>query len=119
MLPYFLGASIETSQTYHSILTHWNSAIKFQYASHLWRGASEHSLATLDAIQKRAIKLMGDPALTNSLDSPANRRTISALSLCYRYFHGVCSVELKSIILPKELAKALVRFLSNLTAKGC
>ena len=26
----FLGASIKTSPTYHSILTHWNSMIKFQ-----------------------------------------------------------------------------------------
>ena len=40
-----------------------------EYGSHLWRGASKHSLVTLDAIQKRAIKLIGDPALTNSLDS--------------------------------------------------
>ena len=35
--------------------------------SHLWRGASTHSLATLNAIQKRGIKLIGDPALINSL----------------------------------------------------
>ena len=31
-----------------------------------------------------AIKLIADPALTNSLDSLAHRRTISALSLYYR-----------------------------------
>ena len=36
---------------------------------------------TLDAIQKRAIRLIDDPALTNSLDSLAHRRSISALSL--------------------------------------
>ena len=36
--------------------------------------------------------VIGDPALTNSLDSLANRRTISALSLYYRYCHGVCSL---------------------------
>ena len=59
-----------------------------------------HVILTL-AIQKRAIKLIGDPALTNSLDSLAPRRTVSALSLYYRYYHGVCSVELKSIIPPK------------------
>ena len=78
--------------------------------SHLWRGASKHSLATLDVIQKRAIKLIGDPALTNTLDSPAHRRTISALSLYYRYYHGVCSVELKSIIPPKALFTRNTRF---------
>ena len=55
------------------------------------RGASKHSLATLDAIQKREIKLIGDPALTNSLDSMSHRRTISALSLYYRYMVSVQS----------------------------
>ena len=71
--------------------------------SHLWGGASKKSLATLDAIQKRAIKLIGDLTLTNSLDFLAHRRTISALFLYYRYYHGVCSIELKSIIPPKAL----------------
>ena len=80
------------------LLTLYKVQIRLEYGSHLWRGASNHSPATLDAIQKRAIKLIGDPALINSLDSLAHRRTISALSLYYRYCHGVCSVELKSII---------------------
>ena len=53
---------------------------------------------------------MGDPALTNSLDSLAHRRTISALSLYYIYYHGVCSVELKSIIPPKTLFTRNTRF---------
>ena len=75
-----------------------------------WRGASKHSLATLDAIQKRAIKLIGDPALTNSLDSLAHRRTTSALSLYYRYYRGVCSVELKSLIPPKAVFIRNTRF---------
>ena len=82
---------------------HFLHSIRLEYGSHLWRGASKHSLATLDAIQKRAIKLIGDPALTNSLDFLAHRRTISALSLYYRNYHGVCSVELKSIIPSKAL----------------
>ena len=85
-----------------SLLTLYKAQIRLclEYGSHLWRGASKHSLATLDAIQKRAIKLIGDSALTNSLDSLAHRRTISGLSLYYRYYHGVCSVEPKSIIPP-------------------
>ena len=76
------------------LLTLYTAQIRLclEYGSHLWRGASKHSLATLDAIQKRAIKLIVDPALTNSLGSLAHRRTISALSLYYRYYHGVCSV---------------------------
>ena len=69
------------------LLTLYTAQIRpcLENGSHLWRGASKHSLATLDSIQKRAIKLIGDPALTNSLDSLAHRRTISALSLYYRY----------------------------------
>ena len=71
-----------------------------EYGSHLWRGASKYSLATLDTIQKRVIKLIDDSALTDSLDSPAHRRNVSALSLHYRYYHGRCSDELKSVIPP-------------------
>ena len=95
-----------------SLLTQYKAQIRpcLEYGSHLWRGASKHSLAPLDAIQKRAIKLIGDPTLTNSLDSLAHRRTISALSLYYRYYHGVCSVELKSIIPPKALFTRNTRF---------
>ena len=89
--------------TSSQLLTLYKAQIRprLEYGFHLWRGAFKHSLATLDAIQKRAIKLIGDPALTNSLDSLAHRRTISALSLYCRYYHSVCSVELKSIIHPK------------------
>ena len=35
------------------------------------------------------------------IDSLAHRRNVSALSLYYRYYHGRCSDELKSVILPK------------------
>ena len=37
-------------------------------------------------------------------------KTISTLSLYYRYYHGVCSVELKSIISPKALFTRNTRF---------
>ena len=95
-----------------SLLTLFKAQIPpcLEYGSHQWRGAPKHFLATLDAIQKWAIKLIEDPALTNSLDSLAHRGTISALSLYYRYYHGVCSVELKSIIPPKALFTRNTRF---------
>ena len=72
-----------------------------EYCSHLWKGASKHSLNTLDAIQRRAIWLIGDPALTDTLDSLAHRRSVSALSLFNRYYHGFYSDEIKSINPPK------------------
>ena len=94
------------------LLTLYRAQIRpcLEYGSHLWRGAPKHSLATLDAIQKREIKLIGDPTLTNSLNSLAHRRTISALSLYCGYYHGVCSVELKSIIPPKATFIRNTRF---------
>ena len=43
-------------------------------------------------------------------ESLAHRRTISALSLYYRYYRDVCSVELKSIIPPKAVFTRNTRF---------
>ena len=68
-----------------------------EYGSHLWRGASKYFLATMDAIQNRAVRLIDDSSLTYSLDSLADRRNVSALFLFYRYYHGRCSDELKSV----------------------
>ena len=63
--------------------------------------ASKYSLASLDTIQKWAIRLIDDSALTDSLDSLAHWRNVSALSFYYRYYHDGCSDEFKSVILPK------------------
>ena len=56
---------------------------------------------SMDAILKRAIRLIGDSNLTHFIDSLAHRRSVSALSQFYRYYHGMCSDELKSVIPPK------------------
>ena len=71
---------------------------------------SKYSLASLDAIQKRAIRLIDESALTDSLDSLAHRGNVSALSLYYRYYHGRCSDELKSVIPPKAYFARSTRF---------
>ena len=54
--------------------------------------------------------LIDDSALTDSLDSLARRRNVSALSLYYRYYHGRCSDELKSVIPPKACFARSTRF---------
>ena len=74
------------------------------------RWTSKHSLATLDVIQKSAVRLIDDPALTDSLDSLGHRRGVSALSLFYRYYHDRCSDELKSVIPPKACFERSTRF---------
>ena len=81
-----------------------------KYVSHLWRGASKYSLVILDTIQKRAIRLIDDSSLTDSLDSLTHRRNVSALSLYYRFYHGMCSDELKSIIPPEACFARSTRF---------
>ena len=95
-----------------SLLTLYKAQIRpcLEYGSHLWRGASKYSLATLDIIQKRAVRLIDDSALIDSHDLLAHRRNVSALSLFYRYYHGRCSDELKSLIPPKECFARSTRF---------
>ena len=45
-----------------------------------------------------AVHLINHPNLTNSLQSLSHRRIVADLSICYRYFHGHCSLEIKNII---------------------
>ena len=71
------------------------------------RGASKYPIASLDTIQKRAIRLIDDSALTDSL---GHRRNVSALSLYKRYYHGRCSDEFKSVIPPKACFVRSTRF---------
>nr|CAH7725870.1 unnamed protein product [Callosobruchus chinensis] len=49
---------------------------------------------------RRAIQLIGDPALTCHLQPLSHRRAVGNLSLFYRYSNGFCFFELTSIILP-------------------
>nr|CAH7748116.1 unnamed protein product [Callosobruchus chinensis] len=71
-----------------------------EYCSHIWGAAVPTALSILDAVQRRAIRLIGDPALTCYLQPLSHRRAVDDLSLFYRYSNGFCSSELTSIILP-------------------
>nr|CAH7750440.1 unnamed protein product [Callosobruchus chinensis] len=70
------------------------------YCSHIWGAAAPTTLSILDAVQRRAIRLIGDPALTCHLQPLSHRRAVGDLSLFYRYSIGFCSFELTSIIPP-------------------
>ena len=61
-------------------------------------GAPKSSLNLLDRVQSKAIRLINNPNLTNSLQSLSHRRLVADLSIFYRYFHGHCSQEIKNII---------------------
>nr|CAH7763468.1 unnamed protein product [Callosobruchus chinensis] len=71
-----------------------------EYCSHIWGAAAPTSLSILDAVQRRAIRLIGDPVLTCHLQPLSHRRAVGDLSLFYRYSNGFCSSELTSIIPP-------------------
>nr|CAH7760439.1 unnamed protein product [Callosobruchus chinensis] len=71
-----------------------------EYCSHIWGAAAPTTLSILDAVQSRAIRLIGDPALTCHLQSLSNRHAVGDPSPFYRYSNGFCSSELTSIIPP-------------------
>nr|CAH7723135.1 unnamed protein product [Callosobruchus chinensis]CAH7723137.1 unnamed protein product [Callosobruchus chinensis] len=73
---------------------------RLEYCSHIWGAAAPITLSVLDAIQRRAIRLIGDPSLTCHLQPLSHRRAVGNLSLFYRYSNGFCSSELTSIIPP-------------------
>nr|CAH7719712.1 unnamed protein product [Callosobruchus chinensis] len=71
-----------------------------EYCSHIWGAAGPTTLSILDAVQRRAIRLIGDPALTCNLQPFNHMHVVGDLSLFYRYSNGVCSSELTSEIPP-------------------
>ena len=75
------------------ILTIYKSQIRpsLEYCSHVWSGAPKSSLNLLDRVQSKAIRLINNPNLTNSLQSLSHRRLVADLSIFYHYFHGNCS----------------------------
>ena len=74
-----------------------------EYCSPVWGGACETQLAALDAVQRRAVRIIKDSDLTNSLHSLQHRRDAADLSLFHRYYHGDCSVELHQQVPPPKV----------------
>nr|CAH7749201.1 unnamed protein product [Callosobruchus chinensis] len=66
-------------------------------------------MSVLNAVQRRAIRLIGDPASTCRLQPLAHLRTDGDLSLFYRYSNGFCSFEQTSIIPPLSKAARCTR----------
>nr|CAH7745654.1 unnamed protein product [Callosobruchus chinensis] len=71
-----------------------------EYCLHIWGAAALTTLSILDAVQRRAIRLIGDPALTCHLQPLSHRRAVGDLSLLFRYADGFCSSELTSTCPP-------------------
>nr|CAH7757383.1 unnamed protein product [Callosobruchus chinensis] len=85
-----------------NLLTLHNAQIRpsLEYCSHIWGAAAPTTLSILDAVQRKAIRVIGDPALTCHLQPLLHRRVVGDFSLLYRYSDGFCSSELTSIVPP-------------------
>nr|CAH7717540.1 unnamed protein product [Callosobruchus chinensis] len=84
-----------------NFLTLYKAQIRpsLEYCSHIW-GLLPTTLSILDAVQRSAIRLIGDPALTCHLQPLSHRRAVGDLPLFYRYSNGSSSSELTSIVPP-------------------
>nr|CAH7730580.1 unnamed protein product [Callosobruchus chinensis] len=85
-----------------NLLALYKSQIRhsLEYCSHIWGAAAPTILSILDAVQRRTIRLIGDPASTCHLQPLSHRRAVGDLSLFYRYSNRIYSSELTSIIPP-------------------
>jgi hypothetical protein len=73
-----------------------------EYCSNVWGGAAQTTLSYLDSIQRRAIRMINNPSLTNDLDTLEHRRKVADLSIFYRYYHHDCSSEINALMPPSS-----------------
>nr|CAH7731404.1 unnamed protein product [Callosobruchus chinensis] len=85
-----------------NLLTLYNAQIRpsLEYCSHIWETAPSTTLSILDAVQRRAIRCIGDPALACHLQPLFHWHAVGDLSLFYRYSNGFCFSQLTAIIPP-------------------
>nr|CAH7735181.1 unnamed protein product [Callosobruchus chinensis] len=62
-----------------------------EYCSHIWGAAAPTIFSILDAVRRRAIRLIGSPALVCHLQPLLRRHAVGDLSLFYRYLNVFCS----------------------------
>ena len=93
--------------TSRQVLQIYKSFIRpcMEYCSQVWGGAARTTLKMLDSVQKRAIKIIRNPQITKDLDTLQHRRDVADLSVFYKYYHGRCSDEIKSVM-PNKITVA-------------
>ena len=97
-----------------SILYLYKATIRpcMEYCCHIWDGSSTTCLRLLDRIQRRIINLIG-PNLSLKLHPLSHRRNVASLSLFYKYLHGFCSDELKSLTPAIKTFNRVTRYSTN------
>ncbi|CAH1975825.1 unnamed protein product [Acanthoscelides obtectus] len=98
----------------HDLLTLYKAQIRpsLEYCSHIWGAAAPTTLSMLDAVQRRAVRLIDDSSLTDSLGTLSHRRAVGDLALFYRYTNGLCSSELSSMMPPRDVPARQTRLTS-------
>ena len=83
------------------LLSIYKSQIRpsLEYCTHVWGDSPKSSLNLLDRVQFKAIHLINNSNLTNSLQSLSHHYLVANIPIFYRYFNGHCSQEIKNIIL--------------------
>ena len=69
-----------------------------EYCSHIW-GSSPYTFLH-DRVESKAIRLIGDPSLTSTLNPLSPRCKVASLSFFYWYYFGHCSDGLAACIPP-------------------
>ncbi|CAH2001397.1 unnamed protein product [Acanthoscelides obtectus] len=89
----------------HDLLTLYKAQIRpsLEYCSQVWGAAAPTTLFMLDAVQRRAIRLIDDSSLTDSFGTLSHRRGVGDLALFYRYTNGLCSSELSSMMPSRDV----------------
>ena len=59
------------------------------YCSYVWGGSPKSSLHPLDRVHSKAIRLINNPSLTNSLQFPSHLRLFAVLSIVYLCFKDI------------------------------
>ena len=97
-----------------SILYLYKATIRpcIEYCCHIWAGDSADCLSLLDRIQRRITNIVG-PDLSSKFQSLSHRRNVASLSLFYKYFHGSCSDELKSLTPTLKSFNRVTRYSAN------
>ena len=78
---------------------------KMEYASSAWFGATPTSLSQLDAVQRRAIRIIDlpeDDLISHQIQPLGTRREVGALTLFHRMYYGEAP-ELLCQLLPEHL----------------
>nr|CAH7723066.1 unnamed protein product [Callosobruchus chinensis] len=98
-----------------NLITQYKAQIRpsLEYCSHIWGAAAPTILSILDAVQRREIRLIGDPALTCHPQSLSHWRAVSDHLLFYRYPNGFCSSKLTTIIPPLSKSAKCTRGTSS------